>query len=166
MKVGYDALMRNKTWELVPALDQMKIVGNKWVFKVKQRADGSIERFKARLVAKGYHQTPGLDFNETFSHVIKTATIRIILSIAVMKNWGIMQVDVNNTFLNSELLEDVFIEQPEGFVNAKKSSYVCKLKKALYGLKQALRAWFEKLRTTLTEWGFHNSKSNTSMFIL
>ncbi|KAH9650127.1 retrovirus-related pol polyprotein from transposon RE1 [Citrus sinensis] len=166
MKAGYDALMRNKTWELIPVIDQMKIVGNKWVFKVKQRADGSVERFKARLVAKGYHQTPGLDFNETFSPVIKTATIRIILSLAVMKNWGIMQVDVNNAFLNGELLEDVFMEQPEGFVDAKKSNYVCKLKKALYGLKQAPRAWFEKLRTTLTECGFHNSKSDTSMFIL
>lgn len=77
-----------------------------------------------------------------------------------------MQVDVNNAFLNGKLLENVFMEQPEGFVDAEKSGYVCKLKKVLYGLNQAPRAWFEKLRTTLTEWGFHNSKSDTSLFIL
>lgn len=117
-------------------------------------------------MVKGYPQTLGLDFNETFSPVIKQTTIRIILSIAVMKNWGIMQVDVNNAFLNGELLENVFIEQPEWFVDAEKLGYVWKLKKVLYGLNQAPRAWFKKLRTTLTEWGFHNLKFDTSLFIL
>lgn len=120
IKAYFDALMRNNTWELEPTLDQMKIIGNKWVFKVKQKTNSSVEVFQARLVAKEYHQTPDLNFNETFSSVVKSATIWVILSIAVLKNWGIMLVNVNNAFLNGKLLEDVFMEQPEGFIDVEK----------------------------------------------
>ncbi|KAH9711302.1 retrovirus-related pol polyprotein from transposon RE1 [Citrus sinensis] len=164
MQAEYDALMDNKTWILVPASQATKIVGCKWVFRIKYNADGSVSKYKARLVAKGFHQTPGIDYFETFSPVVKQSTVRIILSLAVMKGWKIRQIDINNAFLNGELNEDVYMFQPEGFVQSP-SGHVCKLHKALYGLKQAPRAWFDRLRKALLQWGFQNSKADSSLFI-
>ncbi|KAH9750727.1 reverse transcriptase Ty1/copia-type domain-containing protein [Citrus sinensis] len=140
MRDEYEALIRNKTWSLVSSSAEHKVVGNKWVFRVKQNSDGSIVKYKARLVAKGFQQTEGVDYFETFSPVVKSSTVRIILSLAAMHKWTIRQVDVNNAFLNGELTEDVYMCQLEGFVDLQKPNYVCKLKKALYGLKQAPRA--------------------------
>ncbi|KAK9200255.1 hypothetical protein WN944_015452 [Citrus x changshan-huyou] len=164
MQVEFDALQNNKTWTLVPREQAGKIVGNKWVFKVKYNPDGSISKYKARLVAKGFHQTQGVDFFETFSPVVKPCTIRIILSIAVMNHWSIRQLDVNNAFLNDILTEEVFMHQPEGFLHPQYPSHVCKLTKALYGLKQAPRAWYDRLKSSLQHWGFHTSRSDTSLF--
>lgn len=164
MKEEYDALMRNATWNLVPFSPSYNVVGKKWVFKVKHNLDGSLQKCKARLVAKGFHQRPGIDFSETFSPVIKPSTIRVILTIAVSKNWVVKQLDVNNAFLNGQLQEAVYMYQPEGFIDPAKPTFVCKLNKALYGLKQAPRAWFDKLRTTLISWGFKNAKCDSSLF--
>ena len=108
----------------------------KWVFRVKENADGSINRFKARLVAKGFHQVHGFDFHETFSPMIKPVTIWIILTLALSNGWKLFQLDVNNAFLNGSLEETVFMAQPPGFEVADKS-LVCKLNKSIYGLKQA-----------------------------
>ena len=127
----------------------MKIVDNKWIFRIKYHADGSIQRYKARLVAKGFQQTPDVDFVETFSPVIKPCTIRVIFTLAAAYNWDIQQVDVNNAFLNGDLQEVVYMNQPTSFVNAAKLDHVCKLQKALFGLKQAPRAWFGKLKQAL-----------------
>ncbi|KAJ4711692.1 Retrovirus-related Pol polyprotein from transposon TNT 1-94 [Melia azedarach] len=160
----FTALKENQTWTLVPYTSDMRLVGNKWVYKVKMNPDGTISRFKARLVAKGYLQTAGVDYNETFSPVVKASTIRIVVSLAVINNWALRQVDVNNAFLNGELTETVYMTQPEGFIDLTKPNHVCKLKKALYGLKQAPRAWFEKLKNALKQWGFENSKCDTSLF--
>ncbi|KAH9802307.1 hypothetical protein KPL71_001337 [Citrus sinensis] len=131
----FHALIKNQTWCLVPPEQNMKLVGNKWMFRVKQNSDGTINKYKARLVAKGFLQTEGVDYQETFSPVVKATTIRIVLSMAVMNNWKLRQVDINNAFLNGELTETVYMPQPEGFVDADHPRYVCKLKKALYGLK-------------------------------
>ena len=87
----------------------MKLVGNKWIFRVKQNSDGTINRYKARLVAKGFLQTKGVDYQETFSLVVKAATIRIILNMAVMNNWKLRQVDINNAFLNGELTKTIYM---------------------------------------------------------
>ncbi|KAH9672921.1 retrovirus-related pol polyprotein from transposon RE1 [Citrus sinensis] len=130
----------------------------------RAKADGFVSKYKAWLVAKGFHQTPGIDYFETFSPVVKQSTVRIILSLAVMKRWKIRQIDINNAFLNGELNEDVYMFQPEGFVQSP-SGHVCKLHKALYGLKQAPRAWFDRLRKALLQWGFQNSKAGSSLFI-
>ena len=103
-------------------------------------------KYKARLVAKGFQQIMGVNCFETFSPVTKPATVRVVLSLAVMSNWKIRQIDVNNAFLNGELSEEVFMDQLEGFISAEKPDYVCKLHKSLYGLKQASRAWYDKLK--------------------
>ena len=149
----------------MPAELATKIVGNKWVFRVKYNPDGSISKYKARLVAKGFHQTYGADFFETFSPVVKSCTIRIILSLAVMNHWTIRQLDVNNAFLNDVLTEEVFMHQFEGFIDPQHPAYVCKLNKALYGLKQAPRAWYDRLKGSLLQWGFQTSRSDTSFFL-
>ncbi|KAH9716509.1 retrovirus-related pol polyprotein from transposon RE1 [Citrus sinensis] len=164
MEDEYHALMKSKTWTLIPNNQSCKLIGNKWVYKVKENSDGSINKYKARLVAKGFLQTPGLDFNETFSPVVKAATIRIILTMAVNNDWLLRQVDINNAFLNGDLTETVYMPQPEGFEDKNRPSYICKLERALYGLRQAPRAWFDKLKGALISWGFKNSRSDTSLF--
>ncbi|KAL5756514.1 hypothetical protein ACOSQ2_021260 [Xanthoceras sorbifolium] len=112
MQSEFDALKRNKTWSLVPFSNSMNVVGCKWIFPFKYKSDGSVERYKARLVAKGFHQTPGLDFKETFSPVVKSSTIRIILALVVSSNWDIQHIDINNAFLNGDLQEAVYMSQP------------------------------------------------------
>lgn len=139
----------------------MNVIDNRWVYKVKRN---SFKRLKARLVAKGFTQTPGVDFGETFSPVIKASTVRIVLTIAVAKSWDVRQLDINNAFLNGHLEEEVFMEQPKGFEDKKHHDHVCKLSKSLYGLRQAPRAWFDRLKTTLLSWNFKNSKADSSLF--
>ncbi|KAH9793888.1 hypothetical protein KPL71_004697 [Citrus sinensis] len=117
-----------------------KLVGNKWVFRVKSNTDGSVAKYKARLVAKGFQQIEGVNYFETFSPVVKAATVRVVLSLAVINQWQIRQVDVNNAFLNGDLIEEVYMSQPKGFIDSKRPDFVCKLHKALCGLKQAPRA--------------------------
>lgn len=163
----FDALMANSTWELVPAPPGRKVIGCKWLFKIKRNPDGSVSRRKAWLVAKGCSQVAGYDFTETFSPVVKSATIRVILSITVSRRWPLRQVDVNNAFLNGELDNEVFMHQPPGFVHFDSvgQPLVCRMKKALYGLRQAPRAWFDKLNQFLVSIGFIVSKSDASLFI-
>ncbi|KAK9116560.1 hypothetical protein Sjap_015507 [Stephania japonica] len=165
MENEYQALIKNGTWSLVPAHSSQNVVDNKWIFTVKKNSDGSINRYKARLVARGFKQLPGIDFDETFSPVVKASTIRIILSIAVQFGWSIRQLDIHNAFLNGSLIEDVYTNQPKGFLDNSVPTYVCKLHKALYGLRQAPRAWFDRLRSTILSWGFVNSKVDNSLFI-
>jgi hypothetical protein len=160
----FDALLANKTWTLVPRPSNQNIIRNKWVYKLKQRADGSIDRYKARLVAKGFDQVCGVDFSETFSPVIKPATVRVILALAVHFGWPLRQLDVSNAFLHGNLLEEVYMEQPRGFVDPLFPDHVCRLHKALYGLKQAPRAWFNRLSQSLLELEFTASSVDNSLF--
>lgn len=124
-----------------------------------------MDKLKVRLVGKGNHQEEGLDYLETFSPVVRTATIRIVLNVAVAKGWSLKQLDVSNAFLHGELQEPVYMTQPQGFVDKERPDYVCKLTKALYGLKQAPRAWFDTFSGFLIEFGFICNKSDPSLFI-
>ena len=165
MREEYQALVNNQNWTLVQPTYPVKVVGNKWMFRIKHNADGNISRYKARLVANGFHQTQGIDYNETFSPVVKAFTVKLVLSLVVLNHWSLRQVDINNAFLNGYLTEEVYMQQPKGFVDQYKPAHICKLQNALYGLKQAPRAWFDRLKTMLTQqWGFKNSKSDNSLF--
>jgi len=122
MDAEYDALMKNKTWHLVPPQKGRNIIDCKWVYKIKCKQDGSLDRYKARLVAKGFKQRYGIDYEDTFSPVVKAATIRVVLSIAVSRGWTIRQLDVHNAFLHGLLEEDVYMKQPPGYEdNSKKT---------------------------------------------
>ncbi|KAJ0925089.1 putative RNA-directed DNA polymerase [Helianthus annuus] len=165
MNLEMEALMRNQTWELVDLPSGRKPIGSKWVYRVKYKANGEVERYKARLVAKGYNQREGLDFGETFSPVVKMVTVRCILSLAVQNSWTLYQLDINNAFLYGSISEDVYMLPPEGYYN-KNETKVCKLIKSLYGLKQAPRKWNEKLTSVLLELGFIQSLCDHSLYVL
>jgi histone deacetylase 1/2 len=141
MQDEFDALLANDTWTLVPRLPGVNLVTDKWVFRHKFKADGSLDRYKARWVLRGFTQRPGVDYDETFSPVVKPATIRMVLKLALSRSWPIHQLDVKNVFLHGTLNETVYYVQPTGFVDSTKPNYVRHLNKSLYGLKQAPRAW-------------------------
>ncbi|KAK1424826.1 hypothetical protein QVD17_20164 [Tagetes erecta] len=165
MAAEFSALMRNRTWSLVPRVPNSNVIGCKWVYKLKDDQHGALTRYKARLVAKGFKQQPGIDYHETFSPVIKSTTIRVVLSLAVAQKWQLRQLDVQNAFLHGDLNETLYLEQPPGFVDPEKPDHVCLLHKALYGLKQAPRAWFHRLSTALQKLGFVGSKTDPSLFV-
>ena len=124
-----------------------------------------MDRLKARLVAKGYTQTYGVDYFETFSPVARLNSVRLLISMVVNLDWPLYQLDVKNAFLYGDLQEEVYMEQPPGFVGQGESSLVCRLKKAIYGLKQSPRAWFDKLSGVLNSFGFNTCHSDHSMFV-
>jgi len=138
MQAEYDALIANDTWSLVPRPHGVNVVTDKWIYRHKLLADGSLDRYKARWVLRGFTQRPGVDYDETFSPVVKPATVRVVLSLALSQNWPIHQLDVKNTFLHGTLTETVYCVQPSGFVDSSCSDFVCRLNKSLYGLKQLL----------------------------
>ena len=131
----------------------------------KKRSDGTIDRYKARLVANGFKQRYGLDYEDTFSPVVKIATICLVLAISVSKGWGLRQLDVQNAFLHGVLEAEVYMKQPHGFKASRFPHHICKLDKALYGLKQAPRAWYSCLSLKLAELGFRPSTADTSLFL-
>ena len=148
------AIERNETWELVELPEGHQPIGVKWVYKKKMNAQGKIDRYKARLVAKGYRQKAGIDYDEVFAPVVRMETIRLLISKAAQNRWPIYQMDVKSAFLNGVLEEEIYVEQPPGYMKAGKESKVLKLKKALYGLKQAPRAWNTRIDTYLKKNGF------------
>ena len=117
MNKEFNALLAYGTWTMVLKPPNANLVGCKWVYKVKRKANGNIERFKAHLVAEGFHQQEGVDFSETFSPVVKPPTVRLVLSLAVSHGWYLHQIDVQNAFLHGLLHEDVFMTQPPGFIH-------------------------------------------------
>jgi len=149
-----DALEANKTWELVDLPEGKKPIGCKWVFGIKVDKGGYVERFKSRLVAKGCAQLYGVDYFETFSPVVRYSSVRMIMALAVKNKLFLHQMDVSSAYLNSELSEDVYMKQPDGFVSDEYPNKVLKLKKSLYGLKQSGREWNVKLDSVLTKLGF------------
>nr|ABW74556.1 copia-like pol polyprotein [Boechera divaricarpa] len=144
----------NKVWDLVELPNGFRTVGSKWIFKTKRNSKGNIERYKARLVVKGFTQKDGIDYKETFSPVSKKDSLRIVLALVAHYNLELHQMDVKTAFLNGELEEEVYMDQPEGFVATGNENLVCKLRKSIYGLKQASRQWYFKFNDIITSYGF------------
>ncbi|GJR96163.1 retrovirus-related pol polyprotein from transposon TNT 1-94 [Tanacetum coccineum] len=160
-----DSIVHNNTWKLVDLPSGHKPIGHKWIFKKKLRPDGTIEKYKARLVAKGYRQKEGQDFFDTYSPVTRITSIRTLIAIAAIHNLIIHQMDVKTAFLNGELDEEIYMQQPEGFVVKGQEHKVCKLVKSLYGLKQAPKQWHEKFDNTLLSNGFQINECDKCVYV-
>jgi hypothetical protein len=159
-----EAHRQNGTWEIVKLPPGKRAIGSRWFMKVKHNADGSLDRYKARLVAKGYSQRPGFDFKETFAPTVRYSTIRIILAIAALEDLELRSIDISHAYLNGELEEEIFMQQPEGF-EVGGPEYVCKLQKSLYGLKQAGRVWNKTLHAVLSSMGFQCIQSDHGLYV-
>lgn len=160
-----ESIMQNHTWELVDLPPGCKPLGCKWILKRKYKADGSIDKYKARLVAKGYKQVEGYDYFDTYSPVTRITSIRVLIAIAALHNLEIHQMDVKTAFLNGELEEEIYMEQPEGFVAPGQERKVCKLVKSLYGLKQAPKQWHAKFDMTMLSNGFKINECDKCVYI-
>ena len=159
-----DSLESNKTWHLVDLPPGCKSIGCKWVLKKKLKPDGTIDKYKARLVAKGFRQKENIDFFDTFSPVTRITSIRVLISLASIHNLLIHQMDVKTAFLNGELDEEIYMDQPEGFVVHGQEHKVCKLDKSLYGLKQAPKQWHEKFDNLIISNGFKVNESDKCIY--
>ncbi|GJZ88048.1 retrovirus-related pol polyprotein from transposon TNT 1-94 [Tanacetum coccineum] len=155
---------RLEVWELVPRPNRAMIISLKWIFKVKLDEYGDVLKNKARLVAKGYRQEEGIEFEESFASVARIEAIRIFLAYVVHKNMVVFQMDVKMAFLNEILREEVYVIQPEGFVNQDHLNHVFRLKKALYGLRQAPRAWYDLLSKFLLRQKFVKGVVDPTLF--
>ncbi|GJS96713.1 retrovirus-related pol polyprotein from transposon TNT 1-94 [Tanacetum coccineum] len=156
---------RLEVWELVPRPDKVMVITLKWIYNVKLDELGGILKNKARLVVCGYRQEEGIDFEESFAHVARIEAIRIFLSFAAQKNMIVYRMDVKTTFLNGILREEVYISQPDGFMDQDNPNHVHKLKKALYGLKQAPRVWYDLLSNFLLTQDFSKGTVDPTLFI-
>ena len=152
------------TWDLVVLPFGKFPVGCRWVYTVKVGPDGQIDRLKTHLVVKGYTQVYGSDYGDTFSSVAKIASVCLLLSMAALCSWPLYQLDIKNAFLHGDLAEEVYIEQPPGFVAQGEFGLVCKLRCFLYGLKQSLRAWFGCFSSIVQEFGMLCSLADHSVF--
>ncbi|KAJ9550150.1 hypothetical protein OSB04_014195 [Centaurea solstitialis] len=165
MQDEINQFVRLKVWRLVPRPEGKSIIDTKWIFKNKKDEDNIVVRNKARLVAKGYRQQEGIDYNETFAPVARIEAIRMFLAYAAHKDFTVYQMDVKTAFLNGVLKEEVYVSQPEGFVDQDHPDHVYILDKALYGLKQAPRAWYDSLSQFLVESGYSKGKIDNTLFI-
>ena len=150
----YDSIMKNQVWEVVSRPQGKKVVGFRWIYKVKHAADGSVEKYKAHFVAKGFSHKEGINYEETFAPVARYFSIRTIISLAAEMGWRVHQMDVKTAFLNRVIEEEVYIEQPEGFDVENRETHVCKLHRAIYGINQEPRAWYSRIDNYLREMGY------------
>jgi hypothetical protein len=151
-------------WNIVLRPEGKFVVTSKWIYTIKHAADGSVKKYKARFVARGFSQVEGIDYEETFAPVARYTSIRTIIALAASMGWKLHQMDVKTAFINGEIEEEVYIEQPEGFVIHDEKSHMCRLKKAMYGLKHAPRAWYEKMDGFLMSLGFSKSVVDPNLY--
>ena len=164
-KSEFDSLIENHTWDLVPPPEGKNIVGSRLVFKAKRDVDASIQKYKARLVAKGYSQSEGIDYEEVFSPVARYNSIRSLLAVTNVCNWDIHQMDVKTAFLQRDLEDEIYMQQPEGFIDKERPDFVCKLNKSIYGLKQAARCWNVAIDTFLLSNGYKKCSADPCVYI-
>ncbi|GJY51077.1 retrovirus-related pol polyprotein from transposon TNT 1-94 [Tanacetum coccineum] len=165
IKSEIESILQNHTWELVDLPPGCKPLGYKWIFKKKMKADGTIDKYKARLVIKGFRQREGLDYFDTYSPVTRITSIRMILAIAALRNLEVHQMDVKTAFLNGDLEEEIYMNQPEGFIAPGQEGKVCRLVKSLYGLKQAPKQWHQKFDHTMLESGFKINECDKCVYV-
>ena len=158
------SLKKNGTWKLIDPPQEGRIIGCKWVFKLKKTAEGAVSKYKARLVAQGFSQKFGIDYEEVFAPVVRQTTFRTLLAIAGKRKMFIYHYDVKTAFLNGDLKETILMKQPEGFEVLGKEHMVCQFNKSLYGLKQAAKAWNEKLHKTLLKHGFVQGQADPCLY--
>ena len=160
-------MLSNDTWDLVPLPEGKNVVGSHWVSKLKRNSDGSIERYKARLVAQGYSQSEGVDCQEVFSPVVHYSTIGSLLAVTNIYDWEIHQcMDVKAAFLQGDLEEEIYMRQPDGYIDNDKPNHVCKLKKSIYGLKQGAHCWNSAIDSHLKSNGYKNSGADLCVYII
>lgn len=164
IKSEMDSIVSNATWELIELPPGCSTIGCKWVFKRKLKPDGSVDKFKARLVAKGFKQKEGIDYFDTYSPVTRITTIRVLLALASIYHLEVHQMDVKTAFLNGDLEEEIYMDQPEGYVIPGNENKVCKLVKSLYGLKQAPKQWHEKFDRAVLSFGFEINDSDKCVY--
>ena len=158
-----DALHKTHTWDMTTLPLGKSTIGCKWVYKIKTRPDGSVERYKARLVARRFTQEYGIDYEKTFTPVARLTSIQSLLAVVAVRHWPLLQMDVKNAFLNGDLLEEVYLQPPYGYPDSQ--NQVCRLRRALYDLKQASRAWFAKFSSVVAQQGFTPSPYDSAIFI-
>ena len=160
------SLEETKTWDLVERPNDKNVIPGKWVYKIKTKADGSLDKYKARYVAKGFKQIEGVDYGDTFARTSKPETFRLILSLAAKENFTLKQMDVKSAYLYPKIKEEIYLEQPQGFekFDEKGSKLVCRLNKSIYGLKQAAKIWYEELATFHIQQNFKRSKNDYCLF--
>ncbi|KAL2247953.1 UNVERIFIED_CONTAM: Retrovirus-related Pol polyprotein from transposon RE1, partial [Sesamum indicum] len=164
MESEIKALEDNDTWNITELPKGKKAIGSKWIYKLKLRPDGSLDRYKARLVAKGYNQIEGIDYDDRFSPVAKAVTIRTFLAVICKQHWFLHQLDINNAFLHGFIEEEIYMKPPEGYDVP--AGHVCKLKRSLYGIKQASRQWNLEFTKQLERIGFTQSKADHCLFTI
>nr|KYP44456.1 Retrovirus-related Pol polyprotein from transposon TNT 1-94 [Cajanus cajan] len=165
MDAEINSIVKNGIWELTDLPAGAKKIGVKWIYKTKLNEIGQVDKYKARLVAKGYSQEQGVDYIEVFAPVSKMDIVRMIIAIAASRGWKLYQLDVKSAFLYGTLNEDVYVEQPKGYVQKGCENKVYKLYKALYGLKQAPRAWFNRIESYFMSAGFRKSNHEQTLFL-
>nr|GEU43572.1 retrotransposon protein, putative, Ty1-copia subclass [Tanacetum cinerariifolium] len=165
INVKMKSMKDNEVCDLVDLHPNGKTVGSKWLFKKKTDIDGAVHTFKARLVAYDFTQTYGVDYEQTFSYVADIRAVRILIATAAYYDYKIWQMDVKTTFLNGHLSEEVYIEQPEGFVDPKYPNQVCKLKRSIYGLKQASRQWNKRFDDEIKKFGFTQNRDEPCVYL-
>ncbi|MCO5578509.1 hypothetical protein L7F22_032352 [Adiantum nelumboides] len=165
MESGYQSLMDNGTWQLVPAPPNRKLVTCKWLLRKKLHADGTVSRYKARLLARGFTQVPGMDYTEIFSLVLRVTSFRVLIAIAAQFGFLLHQMDVCTAFLNGDLQEEIYMTQPDGgYTSSQHPDYVCKLFKSLYGLKQSPRQWYQQFHQCMITLGYARFQSDANVY--
>jgi hypothetical protein len=163
MAKGIAALERTDMWDLVPCPPHVYLITCKWVYKVKTRFDGSLERYKTHLVARGFQQEEDRDYDEIFAPVAHMTIIHTLLVVASVREWSISQLDIKNVFLNGELHEDIYMRPPPGY--SVPENVVCHLHRSLYDIKQAPRAWCQHFASVVTTAGFCANAHDPTVFI-
>ncbi|CAM8957867.1 unnamed protein product [Rhodiola kirilowii] len=161
-----ESMHNTGTWKLVNKPENAKIIGSKWIFRIKEDSTPTDPpRFKARLVAKGFNQREGIDYNEIFAPVVKYKTLRLLLVMTTVYDWELHQMDVKTAFLHGNLNETIYMSQPPGFIDKTSPNHVCMLQKSIYGLKQSLRQWNIKFNSCMLALGFMRSKYDACLYL-